>query len=101
MPTLVFSPWYINTRRLADFTGIQLSPRAQTSVVNNSGDRAEAMNHARFVAQRVVQSAKVRSLADLITKEQYRGRVTAWMWADATFGGSSAASMASERGRPF
>ncbi|MDB5072671.1 MAG: hypothetical protein JWM87_3782 [Candidatus Eremiobacteraeota bacterium] len=101
MDKLVFSPWYINTRRLSDVTRTALSPAAQVSVAHNNLERVAAMSEARFIAQRFVDSGKVPNLADLIVKEKFPGRVVAGVWSNAIFRGSSAAAKASHDGKRF
>jgi hypothetical protein len=100
MSDVVFSPWYINTRRLSDLTKTALSSRAQTSVAHNHSDRVEAMSVARFLAQKLVASGKLNNVADLIGKGLFPGTVVAGVWANAIFRGAGTAFKASEKGRP-
>jgi hypothetical protein len=101
MSELVFSPWYINTRRLADLTGATLGPSAQTSVAGNNADRVSSMDVAKGIAQELVASGQIQKLSDLIVTGAFPGNVVAGVWTNIIFRGAGAAALASFEGRPF
>ena len=82
-------------------TGRQLNVAAQRSIANNSFGRNESMDEARCLAQALVGSGKIDTIADLIRRGLFPGNVVGSIWANASFRGSNRAFMAVERGKPF
>jgi len=76
-----FFSYYLNTRRLADLSGITIPTAAQDGLVRNSGARREAMEAAKAIAQRLLHSGSIPSLATLISQRELKGeRILASLW---------------------
>ena len=100
MSNAIFSPWYINTRRLSDITRIPLSPHAQVAVTEGDIYRLDAMQAAKLLAQRLVAGGKIPNIAKLISEGTFTGGAVCGVWANAIFSGASGAAVrASESGK--
>jgi hypothetical protein len=102
MTEVEFSPWYINTRRLADVTDSQIDFHAQSPIEDNSQERVRAMDQAHHVARALFKSGKIQNLESLISQGQLvgHGRVVAAVWSNVIFRGAPATFSAPSRGLP-
>lgn len=95
----IFSPYYINTRRLSHLTNSVLSVSAQTLISTNNVERTRAMHEAELIARSLVTSGRIPSLNTLAHGCGFAGNVIGATWAYANFRGSSAAFRAAENGK--
>lgn len=77
---LQLSPWYLNTRRLNDYCGGQIPAVAQTSLSHNSAERANGMYQGSIVANHVLKSNKLESVATLYNDMGTEDYVVAYIW---------------------
>lgn len=101
MPDLHFLPYYLNSRRIADISGISISLASQTSIVRNSRERVEAMDYTLHIARHAFASNKIPNLASLATSlPLHEDRLLAFVWGVFTFKGASAAIGQEQQGKP-
>ncbi len=97
---LKLSSYYLNTRRLAEMTGVDISVIAQRTLNENSGDRAQAMRHASRVANEMLKSGAIPNLTRAFAAEGADEKaIIASLWGVFTFRGVSQALMREQEGK--
>jgi hypothetical protein len=85
---LRLSPYYLNSRRLEALTGADIPIVAQTSLNQNSGERAEGMRLASRLANDLLKSGRIPNLAREVVRSDAEGeRVVGAVWGVFTFRG--------------
>lgn len=97
---LKLSSYYLNTRRLAEMTGVDIPVVAQRTLNENSGERAQAMRFASRVANEMLKSGAIPNLTRIFAAEgAEETAVIASLWGVFTFGGVSQALMREQEGK--
>lgn len=83
---LTLSPYYLNTRRLSEITGVEIPIIAQRSLNENSGERAQAMRFASGIARELLKSGSIPSLIRAFAASDTEDTpFVASLWAVFTF----------------
>jgi hypothetical protein len=97
---LVLSAYYLNTRRLAEITGVDIPVIAQRTLNENSGDRAQAMRYASRVANEVLKNGAIPNLTRAFAADRAgENAIIANVWGLFTFRGVSQALMREQGGK--
>lgn len=97
---LKLSPYYLNTRRLAEITGVDIPVIAQRTLNENSSERAQAMRFASSVADNMLKSGRVESLTRAFAAPgAEESSHVASIWGSFTFRGVTAALLSEQKGR--
>lgn len=97
---LKLSTYYLNTRRLAELTGVDIPVIAQRTLNENSGERAQAMRFASKVANELLKGGKIPSLTRLFAAQgPQENALIASLWGVFTFRGVSEALMREQQGK--
>lgn len=93
-------PYYLNSRRLSLLSEVRFATEAQTSLVQNSGDRADAMRDVATTAQDLLRSGQFPNLTEVATAKDVEGqRILAFVWGVFTFAGAAEAIRRAQEGK--
>lgn len=99
-PALKLSSYYLNTRRLAEMTGVDIPVIAQRTLNENSGHRAQAMRFASSLANEMLKNGAIPSLTRAFAAERpAESAMIASLWGVFTFRGVSQALMREQQGK--
>lgn len=97
---LRLSSYYLNTRRLAEITGVDIPIIAQRTLNENSGERAEAMRFASRVANEMLKTGAIPNLTRAFaTRGAEENPLIASLWGVFTFRGVTEALDREEKGK--
>lgn len=96
-------PYYLNSRRIALLAKTEFPPEAQVSLIQNSGERAQAMRDVSHAADHLLQSGLFPNLIELIAKKNMEDgdRVLGFIWDVFTFSGAAEAISRAEEGKSY
>jgi hypothetical protein len=93
-------PYYLNSRRLGLLADINFATEAQNSLVENSGERVQAMRDVSAAAEGLLRSGRFANLSEVVaTKDVEDKRILGFVWGVFTFSGAAEAIRRAQEGK--
>jgi len=94
-------PYYLNSGRLGLLADIDFQTEAQNPLVENSGERVQAMRNVAATAEDLLRSGRFANLTEFVaTKDAEGERVLGFVWGVFTFSGAAEAIRRAQEGKP-
>jgi hypothetical protein len=95
-------PYYLNSRRLGLLADVKFPTEAQNPLVENSGERVEAMRDVAATAEDLLRSGQFSNLTEVVATKDVEGkRILGFVWGVFTFSGAAEAIRRAQEGKPL
>jgi hypothetical protein len=94
-------PYYLNSRRLGLMADVDFAIEAQNPLVENSGERVQAMRDVAATAQDLLRYGRFPNLTEVVATKAVEGeRILGFLWGVFTFSGAAEAIKRAQEGKP-
>src|ERR1700719_1050332 len=95
-------PYYLNSRRLGLLADVNFAIEAQNPLVENSGERVQAMRDVAATAQDLLRYGRFPNLTEVVATKEVEGeRILGFLWGVFTFSGAAEAIRRAQEGKPL
>jgi hypothetical protein len=95
-------PYYLNSRRLGLLADVNFAIEAQNPLVENSGERLQAMRDVAATAQDLLRYDRFPNLTEVVATKEVEGeRILGFLWGVFTFSGAVEAIRRAQEGEPL